>query len=210
MKKTNTRNMSGIDFEELKQSTNKLYKIINLINKYVKNELILIKNNKNTEPDEYKNQLIQEINDFDSSLAGKIFECAEIKTQAETTSLKILDNLYIFKTTSFPNDERIKAGNDNNDLNDLYKELHKDYILKINDLIPLFKSTSDGIYIKIFNAIIESIPYDIIIDVLNNYEKFITGQKTEKECVKSGINYTENKYTNIPKGLLKKCYKGGK
>jgi len=196
-----------INFQELKDGLIKLNNIYKWIEKYYKNEIRIENHNlgidiRNIDSlNEYKQELIDELTQIDKLLIEDIVYLGNLKKDLEIKSETINKNFHIFCKKSLSAEERFKASNENEILNKEFNDGIVIYENKLREIVPIFTNTDDKIYEVIFASLLKNINIDTIKDVLIQYEKYITGKKTEKECINHGINYTESKY-NAPKGLL--------
>jgi hypothetical protein len=202
-----------LNFAELIDQSKLMKSILDHISLYVKNEILILKNellgksDANEELQVYRENIKNDMNAFNPELYPQILDLAMLKSQVEFLSTQILANFNIFQSKSYTNDRRLKASEENNLLNEQHKTLDKQYMTNLQQLLPIFTKTEHKIYNQIFKSLVDNTPLNIIIDVVNHYEEFLNGNKTEHECFNHGINYTENMYSNIPKGLLKRAFK---
>lgn len=202
-----------INFDELLEQTERLYKIHLKLKEYVVNEAKIIKTNNNIskynleECETEKERILYEIAVLEPELEDKIIELGNMKAHCEYLSAKILLNFQIFRNVSVDNQLRVDASNENNELNDEFKLKIKEYANKYQDLLPIFRRTGDKIYERLFLSIFNDKSFYIIKDVLIQYEKFINGEKTAKQCIDHGKNFVESNFENAPKGLFDKFKK---
>ena len=202
-----------LNFAELIEQSKLMKSILDHISLYVKNEILILKNellgksDANEELQVYRENIKNDMNAFNPELYPQILDLAMLKSQVEFLSTQILANFNIFQSKSYTNDRRLKASEENNLLNEQHKTLDTQYMTNLQQLLPIFTKTEHKIYNQIFKSLVDNTPLNIIIDVVNHYEEFLNGNKTEQECFNHGINYTENMYSNIPKGLLKRAFK---
>jgi hypothetical protein len=196
-----------IDFDSLNESLDKLGYYYDWITKYYKNEIRIHNHNNGKDIrdidnlNKYKTDLIEKLKNIDQDKKEEIIKLAQLKFETEVISEKINANFLIFCKKSLSAETRYKASNENEELNNKFNELIIDYETRLRNLEPIFNNTDDKIYDVIYTSILKNIDIHTIKDVITQYEKMITGKKTEKECIAHGIQYTENKY-DAPKGLL--------
>lgn len=201
---TETNNISKINFVNLMESTCRLSYYYEWMTKYYKNEIRLHNHNNGSDVrnidnlNKYKDDLLLELK---SEKKDEIIKLAQMKFELEIISEKINKNFIIFCKKTLAPEIRMAASNENEELNIQYNNMVVKYENELMALEPIFTNTEDKIYETIFTSLLKNISIETIKDVILQYEKFITGKKTEKECIAHGISYTENKY-NAPKGLL--------